>query len=557
MSKNIFIIILLLLSIINYISTQNKEEINDKENIEEEENKDNNDTYYDDDKEYNDYINSFNYTNVIYYDDTNYTSILNDSNPTFIIFYTQTCHYCFKYLPTFIETADYCHEKKIQANFIRIDADKSPNATEELNVEEYPSIFFAYKDEKYRYEGMVSKEDMLNFMEKKKNDDVYIIKKLKDVNKYLDKKNLVLMSTIKNKTSELYQAFIDYARSTMSVEFISCLTDECLKKYGEDIILFKKFDEKENSYLKDYAIVEPEIFFSSVYNFVTIFGMETGCFLGRPEIDALFNYGKNALIYVRLTEKDEKKEKDNNDNNDNIPKKDKYDPLFKQLGKEFRFNNTYVFVSDMGETTGTNIGDAFSILPEELPGIFYYHQNTGDPLANVKIYSKRNLDMNKVNKEFILNFINEIKEGKIKRDLYSEPPSDSKMEDGIRHIVGKTYDKYVINEKKNVFLAVIEDEEYMEEEQNFLNLLKKMAKNYENKNIIFAYINISKNEPRDLEIRSQTYPFGFLFTNSLGEKNKSIIKFEPKDFKDISEKEVVNFLEKYIDIKKDYKNEDL
>ena len=108
--------------------------------------------------------------------------------------------------------------------------------------------------------------------------------------------------------------------------------------------------------------------------------METGCFLGRPEIDALFNYGKNALIYVRLTEKDEKKEKDNNDNNDNIPKKDKYDPLFKQLGKEFRFNNTYVFVSDMGETTGTNIGDAFSILPEELPGIFYYHQNTGDPL---------------------------------------------------------------------------------------------------------------------------------------------------------------------------------
>ena len=76
MSKNIFIIILLL-SIINYTSTQNKEEINDKENIdEEEENKDNNDTYYDDDKEYNDYIDSFNYTNVIYYDDTNYTSIL-------------------------------------------------------------------------------------------------------------------------------------------------------------------------------------------------------------------------------------------------------------------------------------------------------------------------------------------------------------------------------------------------------------------------------------------------------------------------------------------------
>ena len=546
MPKSI-ITIILLFSIILYISTKSQKETDKKENIEEED-KENNYIHNDDEKEYNDYINSFNYTNVKYYDDTNYTSIFNDSNPTFILFYTQTCHYCFKFLPTFIETADYCHEQKIKSNFIRIDSDKSPNATEEFNVEEYPSIFFAYKDEKYRYEGMVSKEDMLNFMEKKKNDDVYVIKELIEVKKYLDKKDLVLMSTIKNKTSELYQAFLDYARSTMSIEFISCLTDECIKKYGEDIILFKKFDEKENSYLKEYAIVEPDIFFSSVYNFVTIFGMETGCFLGRSEIDALFNYGKNALIYVRLTDKDE---------NDDKPKEDKYDPLFKQLGKELRFNNTYVFVSDMGETTGTNIGDAFSILPEELPGIFYYHQNTGDPLANVKIYSKRNLDMNKVNKEFIINFINEVKQGNIKRDLYSEPPSESKMEDGIRHVVGKTFDKYVINEKKNVFLAVIEDEEYMEEEQNFLRLLKKLAKNYEKKDIVFAYINVSKNEPRDLEIRSQTYPFGYLYTNALEEKEKSIIKFDPKDFKNISEKEVVNFLEKYIDLNKNNKDEDL
>ena len=169
MLKNFFIIILLF-SIINYISPQNQEDINNKENIEDEieENNESNYTYYDDDKEYNDYINSFNYTNVIYYDDTNYTSILNDKNPTFIIFYTQTCHYCFKYLPTFIETANYCHEQKIPSNFIRIDADKSPNATEELNVEEYPSIFFAYKEEKYRYDGMVSKKTCLILWKRKK-----------------------------------------------------------------------------------------------------------------------------------------------------------------------------------------------------------------------------------------------------------------------------------------------------------------------------------------------------------------------------------------------------
>ena len=77
---------------------------------------------------------------------------------------------------------------------------------------------------------MASREAMLNFMEKKKNDDVYVIYKLKEIKEYLDKKNLVLMSTLTNKTSELYDSFLDFAKSTMALEFISCLTDECIKK---------------------------------------------------------------------------------------------------------------------------------------------------------------------------------------------------------------------------------------------------------------------------------------------------------------------------------------
>ena len=67
------------------------------------------------------------------------------------------------------------------------------------------------------------------------------------------------------------------------------------------------------------------------------------------------------------------------------------------------------------------------------------------------------------------------------------------------------------------------------------------------KNITFAYINISKNEPRDVDIWGVPLPIGFLYTNALDKKN--VIKFVPKDNKDISEKEVVNFLEKNL---KDY-----
>ena len=133
-------------------------------------------------------------------------------------------------------------------------------------------------------------------------------------------------------------------------------------------------------------------------------------------------------------------------------------------------------MSDLGDTMGTNVGDAFSIVPEDLPGIFYYVQNTGDPFANVKIYSKRNVEMKKINIESIKSFIKDVKDGKIKRDLYSEPPSESRVEDGIKYVLGKTFDKDVLEEKKNVFLAVIEDEDYIEEEQKFLRILKSILK---------------------------------------------------------------------------------
>ena len=512
MSKNIITIFLLCILIIKVINEKEEER---------------NYEYYDDEEYYKNAIKSYNYTNIIYYDDTNYSLILNKTEPTFILFYTPICHLCPEFIPIFIETANYCKEKNIEAYFTRIDSSLSPNATDEFDVEEYPAIFFIYKEEKYKYDGLASKEEMLSFMEKKKNDDVFLIKKISEIKNYFNKKKLVLLSTIKNRTSDLYDSFLNLARSSTQLEFISCLSDECFKKYGEDVILFKPFDEKENSFKKNYLNFFPDIYFNSVYDFVSIFSIETGAFLAPNGIDALIHYGKQALIYVRKNLKE------------NF---DKYDPLFKQLGKELRFNNTYVFVSDLGETTGTNIGSAFSILPEELPGIFFYQQDTGDPYANVKIYSKRNLDMSKESKTSIINFIKDINKGLIKRDLYSEPPSERKIDEGIKYVVGKTFDKDVIEEKNNVFLTIIGDEDYMEEEQKFLRMLKLISKKYENKNLIFACINISKNEPRDLDIWGNPLPIGFLFTNALDKKN--VIKFLPKNYKDISEKEVVNFLDK-------------
>ena len=354
MPKNIYLFILLIvfslfqLSILeNDFSTDNEYEENRK------------------------FINNLNYTNIIYLDDYNFTSVINKNNITYLVFYLSTCKYCKKFMPVFIDTANYCKEKNKDIIFARIETSISPNTTEEYSAFLEPAIFLIIKGRRYTFEGKKTKEGLLKFWKKKINNNIFKINKLKEINEYTNTTSLVFLSTIKNTSLILYKSFIELAEFTNDYDFISCLSDECINKYGEDVILFKNFDEKENSYKNDYGnIIEANE--NSLNNFISVYGIECGAYLNLHHIDLIGKYEKQAIIYAR-----------NESNYEQV----KYDMFFKKLGKELRNENIYTFISNIDDDGETNIKEAFSILPEELPCIFYYDQNTNDPIVSVKIYS--------------------------------------------------------------------------------------------------------------------------------------------------------------------------
>lgn len=478
-------------------------------------------------------LDKLNYTNIIYLEDSNYTLELKKNGLIYLVFYEKGCKFCKEFMPIFIETAEYCKSNDLGVNFARIETGTSPNATEEYNVFIEPAIFLIKNGIKNSFEGAKTKEGLLKFLKKIKSDDIFKINKLEEINEYINSTSIVLLSTIKDKSMIIYQSFSNMAKGTAKYDFVSCLSEECYKKYGEDIILFKKYDEKENSYSKDYGKLS-EAKENSLEDFISIYSVECGALLTINQIVLLGEFQKQAVIYVR-----------NKSNEEHI----KYDILFKELGKVLRKNNIYTFVSDIGEEGGTNIEEAFSILPEELPCVFYYNQFTGEIIANVKIFSIRNLDVKKLNIEYLKNFINDAKNEKIKRDLFSEPPSQSKKVNGLKYVIGRTFDRDVIEEKKNVFLALVEDEEDKPEDKKFIEILSNISSNYED--ICFSYINIEKNEPRDLPVRKEILPLGYLYTNAMDKKE--IIKFVPKNISKLNEKEIKIFLDKNI---KKIKNEE-
>ena len=521
MQKNISLSILLLLILASFFHSYKSEE-NNTEFAGEEDNV----TYagYNESEiEEEDPFKDYNFTNVLSYDDTNYT-LLEKNEINFILFYSQYCYHCHKFLPTFIEAANYCKEQKLKVVFSRIDANLNEKASETYQIRSYPTVYLVLKGKKHKYEGYRTKDALINFMNKKLNDEIFKINKLEEINEYQKITPIILLSTIKDKSSQIFKYFYDYAKNSYEYNFLSCLSEECLKKYGEDIILYKNFDEKEVSYVKSYGKLS-DAKNSSIPYFISIFAMECGSMLTVDSLDALIRYNKTGFFYVR-----------NSSDEENV----KYDKLFKELGKELRKDNTYAFVCDTGEIYQSNIQDAFSIHEGDLPAVFYYQQNTPDPAAKNKLYSLRHLDMKKVSIESLMKFVIDIKKGKLKRDLYSMPVSECKMINGMRRVVGKTFDQYVTDEKRNVFLGVVESDDYRDEDRIFLEILGNLTQKY--KDLSFTYININTNEPRDLVIKEGEVPVGFLYTNAM--KKKEIIRFEPKNFSEVYEEEVVSFLDK-------------
>jgi thiol-disulfide isomerase/thioredoxin len=161
--------------------------------------------------------------------------------------------------------------------------------------------------------------------------------------------------------------------------------------------------------------------------------------------------------------------------------------------------------------------------------------------------------MKKIDINYIKNYLKDIKEGKVTRDLFSEKPSESRIVNGVKYVIGRTFDEDVLNSKDNVLLGMILGHRNNKNEFNFLNILEKLAKKYQNdekKNIKFKVMNVNKNEPRDINVYNDDFPRAYLFTNAM--ENKEMIRYMPKNN---STEIVLEELDDFISEKLKWKND--
>lgn len=533
MSKNILFFLLLFITLFLIPLSISEQEQKDENitQIKEEEAQNNTEFSNRTDIEYQeeDPFKNYSFANVIHLDDSNYTTEIKKYEKLYLVFYAPWCGHCHEFIPKYIETADYCKEHDPSVKFAKIDASRSENASVAYEVTGYPAIYFIYKGETHKYIGLRTKEGLLYFMKRKMNGDILKITKLDELKNIKNGYNtsLILLSTVINKDAMINKSFKKFSLEAIYIDFVWCISAECERKYGEDIILFKDFDEKENRYFANYGRLE-HAQNDSVRNFTAVYGVETGEFATQHTINLAFEFEKQTIYYIRNSSK---------------PEDVKYDHIFKELGKELRPYNIYSFVcAPDGNEIQEIIYKAFSVTPEELPGIFYYDPYTNDPINKIKLYSIRHADMKKVNVQYLQNFIKNIKDGKVKRDLFSEVPSDKKYVNGMKYVIGKTFDKDVIEEKNNVFLGMVEGYGW-DTETRFVEIMGNLTLKYQDdkeKKIRFNIMDINKNEPRDIDANAYDFPRAYLYTNAMEKKDK--IRFNPKNMSELNIEEFEEFL---------------
>ena len=183
---------------------------------------------------------NFNFGHVITLDDSNATEQIKKHDLIYVLFYSVWCEPCALFFPTYVNTSNYAFENNLNITFAKIEGYNNTNTSKKFELQQFPSLFLIYKGKRFFYEGKRTQEAILKFVDRKLNNDIINLNSVSQINEYINSSFLTLLCTIKDKENILYKKFIEYSKEKMNIDFVICTSDECIKEYGENNILFKK-----------------------------------------------------------------------------------------------------------------------------------------------------------------------------------------------------------------------------------------------------------------------------------------------------------------------------
>ena len=469
-----------------------------------------------------DYFKKLDFKNVVTYEDNNYISRIKKDKPVIMYVYAPYVPECQQTIETFVAMANFIKNNKTDLTMAKVNVQDNKEFAKEYKIDDVPKLLFIGQNRKVvEYKQEITYYNLLRFINKRLYGNALEFEKLEEVNTTVAdpqyKKNQVfVLSTLAFEFKK--EVFNNYAEENDREIFIHCFSIECYNEYNEDIVIYKHFDEKIILYSDHFKSGADRLDVDKIRKFVQRYSVEAGGVLESEYFLLSKNYKRKMIIYFRDEENDNHTE---------------YDKVIKEAGLEIRKKIGYTFVADIsGNDFFKKVAESFVIAKHELPTLLYVDKINIKDYKKCKTYRITNVDLNKLNKEYVYKFIKDVQKNRIYRDLKTQfPPEPSLNQNSnapYKIIVGRTYDKEIVGNKKNVLITFVDRKNKCDLCTKYLDIIKQYREKLEDKNKFeFAVIDGANNEGRGIQFDENDLPFIYFYTN--GEKNKSKYKFKPEE----------------------------
>jgi protein disulfide-isomerase A1 len=276
------------------------------------------------------------------------------------------------------------------------------------------------KGEAIEYTGGRKEQEVINWMRKKTGPATKLIKSEEEIDK-LKKDNDVVLIYFGNNKNELDE-YIKVARKNEDFPFANVENEEIAKKLGikmGTVVMFRNFEEPQKELSKDLTSKKIE-------EFIDAFSSPKVMTFDEKAAQIIFGKAIPAII-LYCDKKSEKWEE--------------YRKIMEKISEKIG-GKLKVVQTDIKEGMASRLAEYIGVKDSDLPSV-----RIADTRVDLKKYNMEG----EINEKNILKFIEDWENNKLKPHLKSaEEPKENNAD--VFVVVGKTYEKEVINNDKDVML---------------------------------------------------------------------------------------------------------
>ena len=377
-----------------------------------------------------------------------------------VYFYAPWCIRCNKFHPEYEKAASVLRKENLF--LAKVDATVEKKLDKRFQLTGFPVVKLFINGKEIEYNKERKSLDLINWMRRKTTGPAtHNLETNDDIDNFKKENDVVLIYYGDNKLE--IEEYIKAARKNDEYQFGVVKSNDLINKYSKKgtIVLYKKYDEKKRE-LK-------EIKEKNIEEFINKYSSPKLMKFDEKAANMIFDKNQSALVLFA----DEKSKK-----------WAEYEQLMKKISDRLNYK-LKIIITDIKDVLSAKLSEKLSVKENNLPTIRII-DTTGRYIKKYKMEED-------INEKNILKFVDNWENKKVKSYVKSEEIPKDNNED-VFVIVGNTFEKEVINNKKDVMVLFYSPWCY--HCKALLPKYEEVAKKLKdkNKNLLLTKINAIENE---------------------------------------------------------------